>query len=331
MADKIKGNIAMAVSKTFSGLNQNAQRFLVPHWMSPFSGAVLRLGFGTLFFWAYDLIAGRRQSGSRATAKQAMELLAIGFVCVFGYMFFLLEGLSYTTPVSSSIFLSLEPVWVYIICLIIKTEKLSTGRVTGIAVGIAGAMVIVLTGKSSAMASDPVKGDMFCMLSAFLYSCYLIFEKRYLRTLSSATVSKWTFGGGLLAAIVAVAVVGWDAEVLKQGLFSTPMLVLLFVLVFPTAVSYLLLDVGLKNLPATVVALYGNLILVVSAVAGYILGQDKFSWWQMLAIALMAISVYLVEVAEKTNQTPAPGVINNESDDKSSSTDKKTQNEISNK
>ena len=89
------------------------------------------------------------------------------------------------------------------------------------------------------------------------------------------------------------------------------MLVLLFVLIFPTSVSYLLQDFALKVLPATVVSLYGDLILIVAAITSYILGQDVFSWWQILAIAMMLVSVYLVEVAEKrtnsapvTNQTP---------------------------
>ena len=46
-----KGNIAMFVSKTFSGLNENALRYLLPRWMSAYSGVVMRLVFGTLFFW----------------------------------------------------------------------------------------------------------------------------------------------------------------------------------------------------------------------------------------------------------------------------------------
>ena len=77
------------------------------------------------------------------------------------------------------------------------------------------------------------------------------------------------------------------------------MLVLIFILVFPSFVSYLLVDMSLKVLPATVVALYGNLILVVAAVTSYIVGQDVFNWWQPVAIVLMIGGVYFVEVAEK--------------------------------
>ena len=94
----------------------------------------------------------------------------------------------------------------------------------------------------------------------------------------------------------------WYAPVLTEGLFTPGMAVLAFVLIFPTALSYLLTDIGLKNLPATVVALYANWILIVAAIASYILGQDRFSWWQIISITLMIASVYLVEKDESSDR-----------------------------
>ena len=167
--------------------------------------------------------------------------------------------------------------------------------------GFGGALLCVLTQHSGEVASDPVKGDLLCLLGAFFFSCYLVIEKKFIPTLGSAMVSALSFGGGAIGATILVCCSGWDAIVLQQNFFSTPMLVLMFVLIFPTSVSYLLQDFSLKLLSATVVALYSDLILIVSAIASYILGQDKFSWWQILAIFLMLISVYLVENSETSS------------------------------
>lgn len=286
----------MFIAKTFSGLNQNALRYLLPHWMSPQTGVVFRLGFGTLFFFVYELFVWKKFKLPHW--KDTLILIGTGLIFVFGYMWALLEGLSYTTPISSSIFISLQPVFVFIICLIIKTEKATWKKVIGMVVGFGGALLCVLTQHTGAVASDPLKGNMFCLLGAFLYSCYLVIEKRYIPTLGSAMVSALTFGGGAIGSLILICFSGWDALVLHQNFFSTPMLVLLFVLIFPTSLSYLLQDFSLKLLTATVVALYSDLILIVSAIASYIIGQDKFSWWQILAIALMLLSVYLVESSE---------------------------------
>lgn len=298
------GNISMFVAKTFSGLNENALKYLLPTWMNAFTGVVLRLGFGSLFFWVLGWC--RPDKNEKVSWRDRGLLLLTGIIAVFGYMYTLLIGLTYTTPISSSIFIALQATVVYIICLILRTDRLSTGRLIGIVLGIGGALICILTQKHSEVASNPLLGNLFCLASTFLFSAYLVIEKKFLKRLSNATVSKYTFSGGLLAGIVAVLISGsWFAPVLSSHIFSTPFLVLAFVLLFPTSLSYLLTDIGLKNLPATVVALYGNWILIVAAIVSYALGQDKFSWWQILSIILIIASVFLVEKAEAKDHNPA--------------------------
>ncbi len=297
MNSKLKGNVAMFVSKTFSGLNENALRYLLPTYMSACSGVLLRVGFAAAFFWVTGLFT--RKDTAPSTLKQRMMLLALGFVCVFGYMFFLLKGLTYTTPISSSIFITLQPVCVFIICLIIGREKATWAKVAGIAIGVGGALVCVLTQKSSDVASNPLLGNMYCLASTVVYAIYLVASKNFLRTLDDITVSKWTFLGAAIAAAPVAFLTGWDAPVLGMGIFSIPMLVLLFVLIFPSSVSYFLLDVGLKNLTATVVSLYSGVILIVATIVSYVMGQDHFSWWQILSMVLIIGSLWLVEKEER--------------------------------
>lgn len=294
----------MGIAKIFSGLNENALRYLLPTWMGPITGVLLRLGGGTILFFLWGVYMDHRDpSHPKASVRDRLWLFAIGVVMVYGYMWALLEGLTYTTPISSSIFISLQPAWVFIICLIMRTEKATVWKVFGLLLGFGGALLCILTGQHSDVASDPFRGNMYCLLSSVLYAGYLVVQKVFLKRLDNSTVSMWTFFGGAVAAAVVVLITGWDAKVFTQGLFSTPMLILGFVIFFPSFISYLLQDIGLKNLPATVVALYGDVILVVATIASYLLGQDRFSWWQMLAIVMMLVSVYFVEAAER--KTPA--------------------------
>ena len=298
----------MFVSKTFSGLNENALRYLLPRWMSAYSGVVMRLVFGTLFFWVASKVdpEARRQ---RSSAGMKLALFAVGAVCMFGYMFALLQGLSYTTPISSSIFISMEPVWVFLICVIFLHDRVTWMKITGILLGLGGAFIIIMTQKSSDVASNPMLGNIYCLASSMLYAIYLVLQKQFLKHTDMYTVNRWAFLGGACVAAISILFTGWDASVLHQSLFSTPMLVLLFVLIFPSAVSYLLLSIGLRNLSATVVAIYGYLILIVATIVSYILGQDHFDWWQILSIVMIVASVYFVEIANektvsKTSSTP---------------------------
>lgn len=298
----VKGNVEMLVAKIFSGLNQNALRYLLPRWMDAMSGVVLRLGAGALLFWIYGWVNPRQKDAS--SWKDRIRLFVIGVVFVFGYMWCLLKGLSYTTPIDSSIFISLQPIWVFIIALFLKTDRFTLSKAIGMALGVGGALVIVFTSKTSVVASDPLLGDALCLGGSVLYAVYLVLSKRYLKRLSDATVSKWTFLGGAVPAVVLAFASGWEAPVLHAGVFSLPFLVLVFVLVFPSFVSYLLQDMALKDISATAVAMYGDLILVVSAIASYIFGQDIFSWWQILSIGMVLVSVYLVEKSEHRTSEP---------------------------
>ena len=46
MTNKIQeANLAMVVSKTFSGLNVNALRYLLPLWIAPLTGVTFRCVF----------------------------------------------------------------------------------------------------------------------------------------------------------------------------------------------------------------------------------------------------------------------------------------------
>ncbi|MDE6308811.1 MAG: DMT family transporter [Muribaculaceae bacterium] len=296
MKSLLRGNVAMGVSKTFSGLNENALRYLLPTWMSAYSGVLLRLGFGAIAFWALSLFTDRQ--AVHTSVRERIGLFMLGAITMTGYMTFLLLGLTYTTPISSSIFISIEPVIVFIICVIFYQEKVSGEKLIGIVMGLGGAVLCICTQQKSSIATDPLFGNSMCACSAVCYSIFLVLSARYLKRIDPVTVSKWTFLGGACSAAGVVCYMGWNAPVLDQWIFSTPMLVLAFVLVFPSFISYFLVDVGLKNLKPTVVALYGYVILIVAAGVSYALGQDHFSWWQMASIALIVASIYFVEVAE---------------------------------
>ena len=242
---KLEANLSMAVSKIFSGLNMNALKYLLPLWMSPLTGATLRCTFAAAAFW----VIGWFMPPEKSSAKDKWLLFLLGAFGLYGFMFLYLAGLSKTTPVSSSIFTSLQPIWVFLIMIFFYKEKATWKKILGISIGLVGAAV---------------------------------------------------------SAIIVTFITGFDAPVFSMPFHWTPFLILMFVLIFPTTISYMLLPVGLKYLKTTVVAIYGYLILIVATIASLALGQDRFSWTQTCAIIFICIGVYLVEVAESKDKSPDP-------------------------
>ena len=72
-------------------------------------------------------------------------LFLLGALGLYGFMFLYLTGLSKTTPVSSSIFTSLQPIWVFLIMVFFYKEKATRKKIIGISIGLTGALAVSYT------------------------------------------------------------------------------------------------------------------------------------------------------------------------------------------
>lgn len=296
----VEANVYMVISKVFSGLNMNALKYLLPFWMSPFTGATLRCVFAAVAFWIIGFFAPAEQS----TRKEKIQLFLLGALGIYGFMYLYLVGLSKTTPVSSSIFTTLQPIWVFLIAVFFYHEKVTWMKVTGILIGLGGALLCISTQQSDDLASDAFTGNLLCLASSVAYAIYLVVSNRILKSVGMFTLLRYTFTGAAFSSIIALFFTGFDALVLTTPIHWLPLSILLFVLIFPTVISYLLIPIGLKYLSTTIVAIYGYLILIVATIVSLAIGQDRFSWTQLFAILFICGGVYLVEIAERKTSRP---------------------------
>lgn len=298
---KLEANLSMIASRVMAGLNMNALKYLLPIWLGALTGAALRCTFAALAFW----ITGWFVKEAPISRQQRIKLFCLGAFGLYGFMFCYLLGISKTTPVSSAIFNSMQPIWVFLISVFFLHEKATVMKIIGIALGFGGAMLCILTQGSDDLAHDAFTGNILCMISSFVFAIYLIVSKKLLEEVGVVTMMKYIFGGAAVSGIIISSIIGWDAPMFAdiwQGEWHwMPWAVLAFVLIFPTYLSYFLVPIGLKYLKTTVVAIYSYLILVVTTVVSFSLGQDRFSWTQAIAIAMICVSVYFVEVAERKN------------------------------
>ena len=284
-----EANLAMVVSKTFSGPNVNALRYLLPLWIAPLTGVTYRCVFAAVAFW----IIGYWAKPEKASVKDKLFLFLLGAIGIYGYMFTYLMGLSKTTPVSAAIFTSMQPIWVFLLSALFLQEKITTMKIIGILVGLSGALLCISTQKSDDLASDALSGNLFCLTSSVIYAVYLILSNQFLKKTGT-----YTLMGAAVSSLIVLSFTGYDAPLTTPPLQFWPIALLLFVLIFPTVISYLLIPIGLKYLNTTVVSIYGYLILIVASIVSFAVGQDRFGWEQVVAMILICIGVYWVEIAE---------------------------------
>lgn len=301
MNNYTKGSLSLFTARVLSGLNVNAMGYLLPLWISPLSSVVLRLAFGAVVFWIVGIFA----KPETVVLKDKVKLMLLGGVGIFGYMSLYAVSLSHTTPVSFAIFNAMQPLWVVIASAVIFSESIDARRLMGIAIGFAGAMLCILAEPNRSVADNPLLGNVLSIAASIIYAVYLVFSARMVGHLSRMTILRYTFLSAAVVALLFTWIFGFSAPLLEGGVKTKPLLVLAFVLIFPTVITYFLIPVGLKYLNSTVVAIYGYVTLIVASVVSFITGADKFEPVILLSLVLIGVSIYFVGIKDSGTKKKA--------------------------
>ena len=300
MNNYAKGSLSLLTARVLSGLNVNAMGYLLPLWIAPIGCVTLRLVFGAIAFWLVSIFS----KPETVVWKDKLKLCLLGALGIFGYMSLYAVSLSHTTPVSFAIFNAMQPLWVVIASAVIYHDGIDARKLLGIAVGFAGAMLCILSEPDADVADKPLLGNVLSIVASIISAVYLVFSARMVGHLSRITILRYTFSSGAVVALVVSWIVGFSAPMFEGGVKTVPLLVLAFVLIFPTVITYFLIPVGLKYLSSTVVAIYGYVTLIVASLVSFILGVDKFEPVILLSLLLIGLSIYFVGVRDKKEITP---------------------------
>lgn len=295
MNNSVKGSLALIASRITAGLNVNCTKFLLPLWITPMGFVTLRLLFGTAFFWLLAIF----DKPDTSTKSDKVKLLLLGAFAVFGYMSLYAVGMSYTTPVNFAIFNATQPIWVFLFSVVMRNEKVTAGKVAGILLGFSGVVAASLASPAHDLATNRLLGNTIALVSSICYSVYLINSSALLRRVSNLVMLRYTFTGATFSALLFSIFGDVSAPMFTIHFNPTAIWVFLFVLVFPTAISYLLVPIGIKYLKTTLVAIYGYVTLLVATIVSLLLGQDRFDFMLLLAMLLICMGIYFVSVAER--------------------------------
>lgn len=289
----LSGHLAMFFSTLFFGLNIPVLKFLMPEWLSGVDATFFRVVGATILFWIVSLFVknDKIEKGDR---------LLILFSGMFGLFFFLYLfnlGVEYSSPIDISIIMTTPPVLVVIFSSILFKTKISKLKILGVTISLAGALMLILMGHGEG-GTRSLKGNIFGVLSAISYACYLISIKKTSAKYKPITLLRWTF---LSCSIMTIPFTLMQVEVapIWHNAPTEPILLLASVIVFPTFISYLLIPIAVKRIGHELVSMYQYLIPVVATAAAVIMKLDKLHWDQPIAAVIIVLGVYITSIANK--------------------------------
>jgi drug/metabolite transporter (DMT)-like permease len=284
----------MAGAYIIYGLNFSIAKGIMPDYIKPLALVAMRTIVAAILFWLTGLFMPKE----KVSRKDLIFMFFCSFLGVVINQISFLSGLNLTTPINSSIILTINPIAVFVFAAIILKEEISLMRGVGLAAGLAGVLLLILQGGRPDIRSTTFLGDLLSLTSTINWALYTVLIKRMMEKYHPVTVMKWTFLFGVLSTFP----IGYS-QLIATDWASIPVniwLSIIFIVIGATFIGYLLISHGLRTLSPTVVSSYAYTQPLVASFVASILGQDRIDIIKIFSAVFIFTGVYLVSRQNKS-------------------------------
>lgn len=290
----LKGHVAMLGANVCWGLMSPVAKLVFSSgFIAPIIMVDFRIAGAALLFWITSLFTPKEH----VPAADKLRLFGAGMIGILLNQGCFIIGVSYTSPGEASLVTTTMPMWVMLLAWLFLKEPITLKKAGGIALGAAGALILVLGGSSVITGGDnPALGDFIVLMAQLSYALYLTIYRNFIRKYSLVTLMKWMFLSasivGLPSTFQYIMSTDWTAVSMSEWLGIG------YVVFFATYIAYICIMIGQKNLRPTIVGMYNYVQPIVATIVGITLGMDHFSLPKAIAVVLIFTGVYLVTISK---------------------------------
>lgn len=202
-----------------------------------------------------------------------------------------IKGLSLTYSIHAALLLLITPILIVIIAAWILKERLGLLKITGLALGISGALVLVLAKDNAGNGANVLLGDLFIIINAISYTVYFIIVKPLMLKYNAVVVLRWIFTTGLIL----VLPFGWKefTQIPWQQYGALDFTSMGLIVITGTFLAYLFNLYGIKTLGASVAGFYIYTQPVFAALIAMLFLHEQLALYKIIAAILIFSGVYL--------------------------------------
>lgn len=256
----------------------------------PFSAALLRFVVAAAFLLLFTFLTPGRLPP--LTRRQAVAVAFLGLTGVFAYNAFFFAGLQ-TVPASrAALIIANNPVFIALFAALVFRERLRAAQLTGIALSVCGAAVVISHGDLGALLAGGLHGgELYILGCVASWVAYSLIGKVALADLDplAAVTYACLIGAGLLA--VPAGLEGVHRSALH--LSPTAWACILYLGGFGTAVGFLWYYQGVRALGPSRAGVFINLVPVSGVLLGFLLLQEPLDASLWVGAILVGGGVYL--------------------------------------
>ncbi|WP_431124968.1 DMT family transporter [Flagellimonas flava] len=287
--------LAALGATTIYGLNHTIAKGAMPDYVGPYGFIMLRLGGASILFWAISFLGPKQ----RIEKKDWLHILACSLLGMAINMLAFFKGLQLSTPINSSVLVTITPIIVVVLSALFIKEKVTLNKGLGIFLGFVGALGLILFGAEIRQDAPNIPlGNILFVLNATVYGSYLILVKKLLEKYHPLTLMKWLFTIGFVIAFPVTYPEYSQIEWATLPLWVYG--VIAFVVIGTTFMTYLFNVFALTQLRASTVGAFVYLQPLIGILFALFSGKDQLTTVKILATVLVLLGVYLASRKPKT-------------------------------
>jgi drug/metabolite transporter (DMT)-like permease len=201
------------------------------------------------------------------------------------------SGLHFTEAINAFLIQSLMPVMIVLLSWIIFRDRVTGLQAIGIMVSLCGAVTIIARGDPDILLSLTVnRGDLLVFAAIACYAGYSVMLRKrpQVHPLAFIAVIFW------VGTLILLPLYLWETlTVATLVVRPATLLVLAYVMIFPSIVSYLCYNRGVELVGANRAGLFIHLMPVFGSMMAIFFLGERFFWFHGLGILLIGAGIYL--------------------------------------
>lgn len=289
MNKRTAAHLALLFTNLFFAINLSAVKHLTNFQLAkPFGINVIRVGVSMILFWILFLIKPVNIKIARKDIGRFI-LCAITGVVINQTLF--IKGLSLTYSIHASLLMLTTPILIVFIAAWILRERISFIKLSGLALGISGAAVLVMGKENSGTGNSIVLGDILIIINAVSYTFYFVLVKPLMLKYDPVVIIRWIFSFGFLL----ILPLGWleFIQIQWQQFTGVDYTIMALIVIGGTFFAYLFNVYGIKILGASIAGFYIYTQPIFAAIIAMLFLKEELSLYKIVAAGLIFTGVFL--------------------------------------
>ena len=305
---KTRYNLDLVFANIFFGANFSFYVSLTRNYLDFQQIFMLQVLSAAVFFIPFALFS---RYSYRITWRDAGNILIVTLLIVYGWMYMLLWGSSYTTPIDASVIATLGPAFTLIMDHLMHPRKYIGTRVVGVVCALVGAGILILGDGFSLTHGSRAQGNLFVLAAVVAIAVNTVIIKPQLQRFGTLWVMGWYYLIG-----VAITFPFFKDYIDLNRLYTLPPGALAetgILLIFGTVLPMYLLYRGTERLTSVHTALYRYIQPLVATTLALARHQETVDQIHLLAggaifggVLLMVLGTVLARRKQRAEMLKQP-------------------------